>query len=46
MSRGALKELANASIEKFIRMIKNVPNSEKGAVRKYFTGHITVLGDN
>ena len=42
MSKGALKELRRASIEKFNIMIKNVPKSEKAEILKFLQTRYTL----
>jgi len=43
MSKGALKELFHANLEKFNIMVKNLPKSEKPEILKFFKEKSTLL---
>jgi hypothetical protein len=43
MSIGALHELTKACIEKFKKMVDDLPNSEKNYVIRVFEKHVKVL---
>ena len=43
MSKGAMKELAWAGHEKFGRLTKDIPNSEKREIIKYFADRMIIL---
>lgn len=43
MSKGALKELFHANLEKFNIMIKNVPASEKPEILQFFKEKNTLM---
>jgi hypothetical protein len=45
VSRGTLSELVRASVEKFERMIKDVPLIERKFVLKSFQKYAQILGD-
>jgi len=43
LSKGAMKELAKAGYEKFGHLTKDIPNSEKRQIIKYFADRVTIL---
>ena len=45
MSKGALGELLRASVDQFIKLVRDVPKSEKIHVTRDFEKRVTVLGD-
>ena len=45
MSKGALSELFNASIDKFENMVKVIPASERKKILKIFQERYAVLGE-
>jgi len=43
MSKGAIKELVMASLQKFEQLSKDIPYSEKQQIIKYFARRVIVL---